>query len=777
MKRPLGWICLLFLTFIFLFYVLFPPSLPEYQELHGREVYVNGQIISIKEKEVYGKLQIEYTLSDVTVKESSEVLNVSYLSDKCSSAKNTKEEKLNMEEVTYSHEKIYCYADREYQNVSMGSVVWIKGIFESFEERENPGQFDSRFYYHTQGVGGVLQQTIFLWSDGKRDVLCDGLWKIKVLLLGKVKYLFSEKYAGVMETILLGERGNLNKSLKQLFREGGILHILTISGLHISMLGMGCFKLMRKVGLSVKCSAVMGMIFVLLYVEMIGAQAATFRAICMYVLQMGAILLGRTYDRLTALSVAAVLLLLQEPTYVFYSGFLLSFGAVLGITIIAPLLLEICKRRGKFWKWIGKTFSGGIGILLATFPIQLYFYYEYPIYSMVINVLLLPLLPCVVVLGLGVLVIPSQMTLIGRALVYICQGLLFVFEWVCQKSQELSGHSLVLGAPKTWQIACYYIALLLCIKCLQGTLHSGKEAKKYAGKGVKEKLHKTGIILCASLCVYVLSVFLLLWRPVQGLTCHFLSVGQGDCAVLQCGKETYLVDCGSTSKSNVGTQILLPCLKYYGVSEVAGVFISHGDEDHMNGILQWLENYEHSHIKIKRIILPAISDEQLQEEFEGLLEKAEANNIKVTRLGAGEEVNIGELQIKILHPEYKRNGWQDSNEYSQVLLFRYQGRSVLMTGDIGETSELELLDKLTQEVTILKAPHHGSKYSSSEAFLKICNPKHIILSYGVGNAYGHPHREAVERMQRIGSTLWYTGRRGAITCILTDEAVVIKGFR
>lgn len=777
MKRPLGWICLLFLLFIFLFYVLFPSSLPDYQKLHGREVYVNGQIISIKEKETYGKLQIEYTLSDVAMQESSNVTNVSYLSDKSSSARNTKGEKFNTGEIAYSHEKIYCYADGESQDVDIGSNVWVKGIFESFDEQENPGQFDSRFYHHVQGMGGVLQHTTFLWSNGERDILRDSLQEIKSFLLGKVRICFSEKYAGVMETILLGERRNLNKSLKQLFQEGGILHILTISGLHISMLGMGCFKAMRKMGISQKWAAVLGMVFVMLYGEMIGAQAATFRAICMFALQMGAILLGRTYDRLTALSVAAVLLLLEEPAYMFYSGFLLSFLAVLGVTVIAPVLLEICKKRGTFLKCVGKIFSGGIGILLATFPIQLYFYYEYPIYSMVINVLLLPLLPCVVGLGLGALAIPYQIAWIGRPVVYVCQGLLFVFEWVCQKSQELPGHSLVLGAPKNWQIACYYVSLIWGIKCLKVFFCSGKMTKNNTGKEVEEKNYKTGMILYASLCGYVLSGLLLLWRPVQGLTCHFLSVGQGDCAVLQCGKESYVVDCGSTSKSNVGTQMLLPCLKYYGISEVAGIFISHGDEDHINGIMQWLDNYEHSHVEIKRIILPAISNEQLQEEFGALLEKAEANNIEITKLGDGEEVNIGELLIKILHPEYRSDNWLDANEYSQVLLFSYQDKSVLMTGDIGEVQELKILGKLTQEVTILKAAHHGSKYSSSKAFLEKCKPEHIILSYGVGNPYGHPHKQAIERMQSNGSTLWYTGKSGAITCVLTSEVVRIQGFR
>lgn len=761
MKRPLGWICLLFLSFIFFFYVVFPPSLPDYKGLHGREVYVKGQIISIKEKEVYGKLQVEYTLSGVTLQESSKAFDVSYLSDKSDFAKDTKAEKLNMEDDIYFHKKIYCYAFKEDEDVDIGAWVWVKGTFECFEEKENPGQFDSQFYYHIQGIGGVLRNAELIWSDDGKDVLQEKLQAIRKSLIEKLRFFYGEKYTGVMETILLGERENLNKELKQLFQEGGILHILTISGLHISMLGMGSFKVMRRIGLSQKCAAVMGMIFVVLYGKMIGAQAATLRAICMFALQMGAILIGRTYDRLTALSVAAVLLLLEEPSYVFYSGFLLSFGAVLGITVITPVLMEICKSKGRILARAGKVFSGGIGILLATFPVQLYFYYEYPIYSMLINAVLLPLLPYVVGLGLSTLAVPYPISIVGRPFVYVCEALLLVFEWVCQKSQELPGHSLVLGAPSNWQIACYYVCLIMCVRCLKKQLISGQSSpNRFLWIGT-----------------FFISGILLLWRPIQGLTCHFLSVGQGDCAVIQCGSQTYVVDCGSTSNGQAGVQILLPCLKYYGVSEVAGVFISHADEDHMNGIIQWLENYEHSHVKLKSIILPGLSDKQLQEEFGTLLELAENHDIRIVKLGAGENLSIGDLWIKVLHPVYGNYEWNDSNGYSQVLLFEYKGHGILMTGDIGEAQEQEIIPKITRNVTILKAPHHGSRYSSSEDFLRECKPKHIVLSYGTGNAYGHPHQQAVERMQEVGSTLWYTGRSGAITCLITGEEVRIKGFR
>ena len=401
--------------------------------------------------------------------------------------------------------------------------------------------------------------------------------------------------------------------------------------------------------------------------------------------------------------------------------------------------------------------------MAATFPIQLYFYYEYPIYSMLINIMVLPFLPYIVGFGAIVLATPGDVSVVALPFVYVCQGLLWGYEQICLQSQKLPYHCLVLGAPAGWQIVLYYVCLIAGGYLL---LH-GK--KKWVS-----------LLVCGAMMAAVTA---LLVRPVFGLTCRFLSVGQGDCTVLQYGRETYVVDCGSTSESKVADNILLPCLKYYGVSEVDGVFISHADADHMNGIMQWLTEYEHSHVKIGRIVLPSLGKEALEQEFGELLCLAKPLNIPVTTLGAGDSLQIGELGLEVLHPVKYCKDVEDANGYSQVLLFTYQGHGILLTGDIGAEQEMALLSggvcekqsgllSKTMDNAILKAAHHGSKYSSSSEFLQAVMPEHIILSYGVGNSYGHPHADAVGRMKEIGAELWYTGRHGAIMVEIDGEVEV-----
>lgn len=754
MKRPFGYACLFFILFIRVFYMCFPPALPDYTELAGRRVYVNGLVISKEYKKIQNVTQTVYTLGDVQVMENSAADSSDYISDK----------------TIYHNEKIYCYSTKEFKDTFIGSRVWVQGAFQGYEAPENPGQFDSQLYYYIQGTGGSLKEARLVWTDSRKDLLRQGLFDLRTSSLAKIENCFTGWYSGVMQTILLGDKSDLDKDLKSLFQEGGILHILTISGLHISMLGMNCFRLLRKAGTPLKVSAIAGMVVVLTYGAMIGTGAATFRAIVMFVMQMSAILLGRTYDRLTGLAVAAVLLLLEEPMYVFYSGFLLSFTAVLGVTIVTPTVEKLFSGNGKVTEWFGKLFGGGIGILLASFPVQLYFYYEYPLYSMLVNVLVLPLLPFIVGFGALVLMIPKAV--IGLTLPFRlgAELVLWGYQWVCEQSRKLPLHNLVLGAPKAWQIVIYYTVLIITLWLLQKGYYPVKMKKRIVLRNVL-----AGIVMAAA-------IFVVVWRPTNGLECTFLSVGQGDCAIVRHGKETFVIDCGSTDRSNVGINILLPCLKYYGVSKVSGVFLSHADSDHVNGILQWLDHYEHSHVELGMLILPALSEKELTEEFHDLMERADRLDIPVAILGAGDHFALGKLEVEVLHPQKRTTNIEDSNGYSQVLLLRYGENRLLFTGDIGAEQEKKLTKALAtilmdEQVTVLKVPHHGSKYSSWQGFLDETSPKHAILSYGVGNQYGHPHEDTVERLEAVGAHLWYTGRQGAIMVGIEEDEVTVEGFR
>lgn len=747
MRRPLLGACLLFILCIIVFYLCVPPTLPDYTELDGEEVYVRGTVTSISTQEYFGEIHTVYTLDGVELHKS------------MAEAGNT----------SYTNDQIYCYTKEPFQKTYIGSHITVKGAFSAFEKAENPGEFNSQLYYHILGAGGSLKDAQLISTDGAVRYLQQTLHQIHIFFIQKTENSFSEPYAGIVQAILLGYKSNLDGEIKQLYKEGGMLHIMTISGMHISMLGMGCVRFLRKIRVPGKVSAVVGIAVVILYGMMIGMQASTFRAVCMFSLQMLAKVRGRTYDSFTALGVSATLLLLGQPMYIFSNGFWLSYGCVLGIILATPILSSVCKVKSKIVKGIVSKLMASFGILLVTLPIQLLFFYEYSLYSVIVNFIVLPFLPFVVSLGAITLAIPKMLAGVQGVSATACEMILWAYEWICENFRKLPYHSLVFGAPSWWQMVFYYVCLVLFLLAL-----------KYKG-GSKMPVKRLRLI---GTVMFLCSGALLLLRQTEGLTCRFLSVGQGDCAIVQCEGKNYLIDCGSSSKKSVAEDILLPCLKYYGISNVEGVFVSHADEDHINGITQWLENYEHSHVQMESLILPDLGASALQQEFGELLALAKQQNIAIFTLSEGDKMSLGKLQIEVLNPAViareemlEQTGNIDSNELSQVLLLEYKGHRVLMMGDVGADTEERILEHLsTKDITVLKVAHHGSKYSSSSKFLEITSPQIAIISAGKDNSYGHPHKEVLERLQGIESNILETAKSGCITTVITPDTLKIKQF-
>ncbi len=267
---------------------------------------------------------------------------------------------------------------------------------------------------------------------------------------------------------------------------------------------------------------------------------------------------------------------------------------------------------------------------------------------------------------------------------------------------------------------------------------------------------------------FIIAFIILAARPDESNRVIFLDVGQGDCCIVQTASgENYLFDCGSSNRSSIGKYVLLPCLKYYGISELEAVFVSHPDADHMNGIAELLVLAEANHLKIKQLVLPAIEKEVRTEQFGEMLALVEraGSDVKVAFLGAGESWGGDGARFVCLHP--KRNYMvKDSNVYSMCVYADFISFSLLLTGDVEGAGENALTEELAElgidKVTILKVAHHGSRYSTSNKFLAQISPGIAVVSSGRNNRYGHPHKETLDRLEAHGATVYQTKNRGAI---------------
>ena len=613
---------------------------------------------------------------------------------------------------TKATENILCYLREGVPEPEIGSLVILKGTLKNFQQPTNPGQFNAPFYYQILRISFRLNQAEIQVKSDRFYKIAEGLYQLRRKAGSKVDALLPEQEASVMKTMLLGEKGILDEEIKGLYQRNGIAHILAISGLHISMIGMGLYQLLRRAGLKIKLSAILASMIIVLYGMMTGFAVSAIRAIAMFLLQMLAQILGRTYDRITALAVAAVLVLVEQPLYLFHSGFQFSFLCVLGISLILPVLGNV--RKGK------KLFEG-VALMAVTLPVYLGVFYQIPVYSMFLNFIVLPMMSILMGAGIVMILAAFLCTPLAIPAAWLITGILMVYERIGLFTEKLPHHYWTPGCPAKWQLAVY-VAVLIIIAALGRTKRKAvlyqKDCIHRRGGCAKEILQEQNKrirrIAChggkwistygipVGICwgFLLLGVVILTWRFRPELQVTFLDVGQGDCIFLQTENgDSYLTDGGSSSVSKVGKYRMIPFLKYQGASQIKAVFVSHADSDHCNGIAELLEQAELEGIRVENLVLTDIADECRSEGYEELVELAGQNGITVQLLHEGQQLQDGELLFQCLHPS-KGYRAEDLNETSMVLLVTYREFSMLLTGDVQGAGE----EHLTQELQDWKEP-------------------------------------------------------------------------
>ena len=879
---------------------------------------------------------------------------------------------LTHEDQTYSYSgKLQCELDNmktamitagavtgEEESLKIGQQIILEGTFSHFATATNPGEFDVQRYYAAKGIGGRVRQSQILAVGEKYSFLREKLYGFRQVLHDRLAEVFPAKEASVMQTLLLGEKEELDAEVKALYQKNGIAHILSISGLHITLLGMGVYRLLKRLGLPVRAAAVGGAMLLLIYGVMVGMSVSASRAIGMYLLQMLGIFVGRTYDMLTGLGLMALLLVLQEPERLCDVSFLMSFGAVLGICILTPVLsgdgrerdadaeLEVkgisawlrtvadifgdsAYERNKYregWRKVAyegiqrmvSTVKGGfaasVGVILFTLPIQLWFFYEIPVYSVLLNLLVLPFMS-VVVAG-GILSLIPGLGLVGTVDCLI----LWWYEWICGRFAQLPGAIWCVGRPEVWQIVCYYVGIFLLVFgreyveawkkrgtygeknvpgdrqhfartlwrlitrgawkrrgtygeenvpgdrqhfarnlwCLitRGADESIRNRKKDCNgemiqhsdrrfgicpTGVQNALEKfrcawQGAMTYMNRVPHLIAVVMILGLLIGLLTGNFdcgsrvtfLDVGQGDGIVVETGQGAYLFDCGSTSRKNIGEYVLKPYLKSRGTRSLRGVFVSHPDEDHMNGVIELLENGADWGIVVEQLFLPAIAEGKRTESFATLLAAAEVAEVPVSYIKCGDEIRDSQLRLLCLHPE-ENTTLADANAYSECFYvevfakkmkqeaiddrkendasggsaiegsgengsFAGNGErkdfrvndgkiNVLLTGDVEGEGERQLMQELQEQrgqrefrVDILKVAHHGSGYSTGTEFLAAASPATAIISCGRNNSYGHPHAETLQRLEDARVPWYGTMDYGALIVTVDSHGNRLRGY-
>lgn len=664
-------------------------------------------------------------------------------------------------------------------NVKIGNIIKVRGKLRQFEEAANKGNFDSRKYYLSLGFYGKIEAGTIEIINSDYSGIRQGLYELRMEIIERLEKLCSDNKGifsiinnknGIIGAIILGDKTDLDSDIKELYSVSGIAHILAISGLHISFIGMAIYRLLRR-RFRFLFSAAVSIPVVLSFGIMSGFGISTIRAIIMFILKMIGEVLGRKYDAITAISLAGLVLLVQNPFVVCNSGFQMSFGAIIAIVLILPIAEEILNTDNKIIKVLSANFT----ISLVMNPILAWNYYELPTFSFLLNIVVVPLMSVVIVSSIAGIFCSCIMFGFGKVVIFPGCGILELYTFLCNIINKSSVASIVVGQPKVTIIIVYYAILLVVLFGLKNirTKYTRAEKerniiKKETGlvlerKAKKERRIKGQNVKLRLACIvgFLLLNCLIYYIPNPGFYITFINVGQGDGILIHRDNGTkVMVDGGSTSEKQVAKNCIVPYLKAEGIGTIDYSIITHTDKDHISGILEILENNNSNRIRIKNLVMPDIN--MKDDTYNELIEKAKLKKINVLYIKKGDTLSLGKTKIKCIYPETTTTA-SDKNDYCTVLSVKNKTSKILLTGDISKEIEEKIKDDIEENYTVLKVAHHGSNYSSSEKFLKKVNPKYSIISVGKNNSYGHPGNETMERLRKQGGVIYRTDEKGGIT--------------
>lgn len=653
------------------------------------------------------------------------------------------------EKITETKCILLAYVDEG--EFDVGDIILASGTISLPHEKRNPGGFDEKKYtesFHAQyifqgKVNRVITDQKFSWKRLMRKAKRS---------FEKVYYTaLPEKEASVLTDILLGSN-NMTDMQKERYRQVGISHILAISGLHISLIGGSLIIFLRFFPINKKLRSCMVIGMLIFYCLFTGGSVSTVRATVMMGVVLGAGLVGRRQDIWTTILFSAFLLLTYDPTNLYFVGFQLTFMAVFGLLIVTPVL------ERNYWipKIFRKPLAASMGVTLSISPIVAYYFYTIPLYSVLVNLIIIPFLPLIIIFGfvagvLGLFSLYGSQFFIG--IVYF---ILNLYDKIISVSDGLPNHSILLGQPKIFSLILYYGFLLFF--CMYYSFSQNTRSKY---KKIQPFIY--GIMIG----LLILKMF---WP--QPLTVTYLDVGQGDSIFIQSPDgQTMLIDGGgniTAEDKNTGRYVLIPYLEWRGIGCVDAVCLTHEDGDHILGLIEVVEEME-----VHRIFVPDVSMKEHNEYYHQLMALADQKEITVTPLGDKDEIQMGQVRFTCLHPLQK--SYENTNATSVVLHMQYGKADFLFVGDIGSEEEKNIVRRHPiLNIDVLKVPHHGSRFSSSSSFISHIDPQIAVISCGVNNHFGHPHPEVLKRYEEQGVVVYTTASYGAITIETKDDTLKIE---
>jgi len=646
------------------------------------------------------------------------------------------------------------------QIITAGSRLRVVGSLHTLQSARNPGGFSELNHLGARGYDYTIR--VDSWHVLEAGINTRSvLRELRDRVISVYYASLPDDKAGILAAMVTGERSGITDYVRNLYRDSGIFHVLVVSGMHISILGLFVERVLRQV-ITAKAAATIAIGFLVIYCIFTGASTSTVRAVIMASVLVLAKLFQKEPDVVSSASFAGLVMLFYEPRWLFDIGFQYSFAAVLGLGFFArptmDYLSEITGRQKGLKLRILQGFTSSLIVFVVTMPIQIYHFNQVVTYSVFANLLVVPLLSLILIPGfiMGIVGLFSvELAMVFSGVIY------FLLAFYEQLGLFISGlpHAQILVATP------HYLWTFAFVGLLAGGWYL------FASEASRElKLRLMG----ATLGVYLISFGIYSALPNAPIMIK-LDVGQGDAVVIERYGEVFVIDAGGWSFREVGqstgARIVAPYLEHRGISHIDAIFVSHLHRDHAFGVIELMEI-----VNVDRIYFSTRIDKGYP--IWTLLEEAAAyNDVEIRFLQAGDYFrSSGGISFLVLSPSDDHR-YPNTNEASKVMYLDIDGLRVMFTGDIGTDTERLIAQRFSHLRTdILKVAHHGSRFSTGDLFLDAANPSAAIAGVGVHNPFNHPHPTVVDRFLERGIDFYSTHTHGAITIDLrTHEITTMLG--
>ena len=646
--------------------------------------------------------------------------------------------------------------DGETPVLGAGATVRLTALVRRPRPFANPGAFDYETYLRARGfhlIGWVKSRLLIERLDEKTNPFLSLIPGIRDGIVSSVKDACGpdrERTAAFLAALLVGERTNLPDEFEEVLRRAGVYHIIALSGLNVGIVAMVAALILRPILRNGAARRLVTALVVIAYWAVAKESGSINRATLMAVLYLAGGAAGRPVSAVGTISVAGFLLLLENPAWLQDAGFQMTFGATLGILLLAPAI-EPPRTAPRALRAATRSVTGSIRVsgaaLLGTALISARHFQSMTPAALVTNLIAVPTAGLLLVLGLAIALVYPLCPPLGGALASLSDLLV---EVLYRSSLFLAPDPLYIHIVPPPRVVVVWGGAALIVAAMGG---------------------KTGRRLMVVLLVATLALTAMRGRnpqPTGRLEIMALDVGQGDSILVRCpGGATILVDAGgfTGSRFDVGARVVAPALRTLGVLRLDVLVVTHAHRDHIGGAASILEDFSPDAVWLGGMR----ADHPEVRELESLAAK---RGIPVLRPLGGVSIHLGGAEIEVIHPgPGSRTSSSSPNDTSLVLRVAHRRRAVLLTGDLEAEVENALggITGLALQADLLKVAHHGSRTSTTTAFLERVNPSVAVISVGRTNPWGHPNKQVLDRLRELGVVVYRTDLDGAV--LLSTDGV------